>query len=237
MLPVAAKYPFGLEPHVRYRRACTGVCPPARDYRPLLIGRLPGPWDLQRRATGHAASRGGAVCVPGACKSLFFPPRRLRFCAAPQHPLVNINENTSAAFSAGGRTGSQPTEYPHENGGRGRVRCNTSGGKTSRTTSEIQAGTRGHGTRGGPVRRPAAVGPCKFLFFHARRPRAQALRSPTGGSPLPAAALVNSCRSLLIARIPGAAEPVRSGDRPVPRHGLSFPPPPPSAREESGERP
>jgi hypothetical protein len=83
----------------------------------------------------------------------------------------------------------------------------------------------------------AGVGPCKFLFFHARRSRAQALRAPTAGSPRPPTALVNPCRSLLIAQIPGAAEPVRSGDRPVRRHGLSFPPPPPSAREESGERP
>jgi hypothetical protein len=83
----------------------------------------------------------------------------------------------------------------------------------------------------------ASAGPCKFLFFHARQPRAQALHAPTGGSPRPAPALVNPCRSLLTARIPGAAEPVRSGDRPVRRHGLSFPPPPPSAREESGERP
>jgi hypothetical protein len=83
----------------------------------------------------------------------------------------------------------------------------------------------------------AGVGPCKFLLFHVRPPRAQALHAPTGGSPRPAPALVNPCRPLLIARIPGAAEPVRSGDRPVRRHGLSFPPPPPSAREESGERP
>jgi hypothetical protein len=83
----------------------------------------------------------------------------------------------------------------------------------------------------------ASAGTCKFLFFRARRRRAQALRAPTGGSPRLAPALVNPCRSLLIARIPGAAEPVRSGDRPVRRHGLSFPPPPPSAREESGERP
>jgi hypothetical protein len=83
----------------------------------------------------------------------------------------------------------------------------------------------------------ASAGPCKFLFFHARPPRAQALHAPTGGSPRPAAALVNPCRSLLIAQIPGEAEPVRSGDRPVHRHGLSFPPPPPSPREESGERP
>jgi hypothetical protein len=83
----------------------------------------------------------------------------------------------------------------------------------------------------------ASAGACKFLFFHARRSRAQALRAPTAGSPRPPTALVNPCRSLLIAQIPGAAEPVRSGDRPVRRHGLSFPPPPPSAREESGERP
>jgi hypothetical protein len=84
----------------------------------------------------------------------------------------------------------------------------------------------------------ASAGPCKFLFLlHVRPPRARALHAPTGGSPRPAPALVNPCRSLLSAQIPGAAEPVRSGDRPVRRHGLSFPPPPPSAREESGERP
>jgi hypothetical protein len=83
----------------------------------------------------------------------------------------------------------------------------------------------------------AGVGPCKFLFFHARRPRAQALRAPTGGRPRSAPALVNRCRSLLSAQIPGAAEPVRSGDRPVRGHGHARPPPPPSAREESGERP
>jgi hypothetical protein len=83
----------------------------------------------------------------------------------------------------------------------------------------------------------ASAGPCKFLFFHVRPPRAQALHAPTGGSPRPAPALVNPCRSLLSAQIPGAAEPVRSGDRPVRGHGHARPPPPPSAQEESGERP
>jgi hypothetical protein len=270
MSPAPAKYPLGLEACVsRHRRTGAGIGQVARACR-------------QRRA-----SRGATIRAPDARKFLFFPrrwpspwpTRRLvpRSCAALQHPLVNINENTSAAFSAGGRTAREPIELPRENGAHPPVRCNTRAERTSRTTGAIQAATRGGGTwaarrprraargylrlppsaivnrcrslliarirhaagpsTGPPPAAPRIFDPCKFLFSHARRPHAQALRAPTGGSPRPAPALVNPCRSLLIAQIPGAAEPVRSGDRPVRRHGLSFPPPPPSPREESGERP
>jgi hypothetical protein len=246
MSPVPATYRLGPEPRVsrhRHDGARTGRL--SRACGSLLIWSLRA---LPRRAIGApVAGRAGVVRLLNPCKFLFFPRRvasgrsahRLapRFCAAMQHLLVNINENTSAAFSTGGRPAPEPTEIPHETGDLRPVHCNTRGGKTSPTTSEIQAGTRGHGTRGGPARRAADAGPCRFLFFHARTPRSEALRVPTGGRPPPAPAIVNPCSSLLIARISGPAEPVRSGDRPVRRHGLSFPPPPPSPREESGERP
>jgi hypothetical protein len=210
--------------------------PGDRPHRLARACRSVVPWRVRRRlphATGSAPraidwhARRGMLGVARACKFLFFPRRRSSAwstrpfappsCVALQHSLVNINENTSAAFSTGGLTAPEPTELPRENGAHQPVRCNTSCRKTSQTTGGIQAGTRGRGTWGGPIRR----------HRHAAR---LSLR-------LPPAVIVDRRRSLLIARIPGAAEPVRSGDRPVRRHGHAPPPPPPSAREESGERP
>jgi hypothetical protein len=173
MLPVAAKYPLGLEPCVPcHRRARTDIGRACRLHRPII----------------GVASPAGAVLVPDACKFLYFRRRRpldwpvrqltLRFCAALRDALVNNNENTSAKLSASGRAATQPAELPGENGVHRLVQCNTRGRRTSRATSAQQAGKRGRGTRA------------------ARQPRRAARRSVR----LRPAAIVNRCRSLLIAR-------------------------------------
>jgi hypothetical protein len=171
--------------------------------RSLLIGRfasgdapaaMPRRSVLPRRPTGDAQRRAAAG------KFLFFPrgsrsdwcTHRFRSGVALQHLLVNINENTSVAFAAGGRTAAEPTELPHKNSAHRPVRCNTRGRKTSQTTSDIQAGTRGRGTCGGAFGRPH--------------------QTAHGCSPLSPAALVNRCRSLLIAHFAseGLREPLSS---------------------------
>jgi len=239
---VAAGCPPGPAALARRQDRSAGAKETPRACRSLLISRSPCRTALRRRRIGRARRHAAA------CKFLFFSGGVLsgwsshgaagRPDAATQHSLVNISENTSAGFVAGAEAGTELIEFTNENGAHARMRCNTSAQKTSRATSEVQAGTRGRGTRHRAVPRRRRPGQRRdgCGFWIASSPFGLLAMTPMV-HPRPAPAIVNRCRSLLIARIPGAAEPVRSGGSPGPRDGLKPLPPPPSPREESGERP
>jgi hypothetical protein len=170
--------------------------------------------------------------APRACRSLLiWDGRRFGCPAAPQHSLVNINENTSTAAPVRNGSGPELTDLPCEKRPPARVQCKTSLGRTSRTTTELEAGTRVHGTRDGAVPRrecttasrrtpTAGADRCRSLLI----PRSQGPAEPA-----------KACRWLLIHRIP-PAEPVGSGGRAACRHGHRPARRPPSRLTESGGR-